>query len=156
MSRKDWSPKEVDCDIKIIRQVDESPDLSYLGAYSDNPAEHSIDRQERGDMERNQYRYFNLGTGEPEYLEQDYERMEAYNRQVWHMTGIIAVTVIELDEGYTEEVRSCGVWGVESDSGDDHLNELGDEEIHALVKELKDRGIKCKPVKAKDVEVELK
>lgn len=156
MSRKDWSPKGVDCEITIIHQVDTNPDLSWLGEYSNTPALHSIDRKERGDMGRNEFRYFNLGAGEAEYLEKDYERMEAYNQDGWHMIGVIAVAVVEPEIGDVEEVRSAGVWGVESDSGKDHLNEMGDEEITELIATLRERGILCKQVKAKDVEIEYK
>src|SRR3954466_7310890 len=70
-------------EIKIVWQVDTSPDSSDLGTYSNEPAEHSIDRQARGDQKRNEYRYFNLGSGDAEYLELDYKRMEALNRGEW-------------------------------------------------------------------------
>ena len=162
MSRKDWSPKEADCGITIIHQVDETPDLHYYGEYSDTPKEHSIDRKERGDMGRNEYRYFNLNisfiteNSRATQLEDNYQRMEAYNRQDWHMVGVIAVVVIELEDGDTEEIRSSGIWGVDSDSAADHMNELGDEQIQELFYELKARGIRCKQVKAKDVEIEYK
>ena len=91
-----WEP---DCD----------PDLSWIGEYSNTLEKGGIDREERGDMGRHEYRFFNPQPGLEEYVEQEYERMQAYNRGEWWMEGCV-VTV------------SCGgvtasdsLWGIESD-----------------------------------------
>jgi len=42
------------------RRIDENPDTSYLGEYSDKPStEWAIDRKERGDQGHNEKRYWN-------------------------------------------------------------------------------------------------
>ena len=82
--------KRVDS-IRIVWKQDESPDTSYLGKYSNTPEAHAIDRQKRGDMRRNEYRYFNPGQtyndvsakDRAKYIEQDYCRMERLNAGDW-------------------------------------------------------------------------
>lgn len=44
--------------IKTIRETDTSPDLSYLGEYKSKPSATTIDREERGDCWRHEYRYW--------------------------------------------------------------------------------------------------
>lgn len=145
--------KVSECDIRIVYAVDENPDLSFYGEYSQKPGKFHIDRKERGDMERNQYQYFNSGEGDAEYLEQNYERMEAYNAGNWHMMGVWAEANIEM-KGVTQRIRSGGIWGVESDSGKENINELAQEQLNELYDILTDDiGVQCKKVKAEDLPV---
>ena len=125
--------------ITLKIEVDDNPDLSYLGEYSDTPAERHIDRQERGDKEDGEYRYFNLGYGDPEYLEQDYERAEAYNRGEWYMFGIIAKVEVSYerdDYKRLETLSSGGLWGIESDSGT-YIREAAKQQLAELEEHLK-------------------
>ena len=132
--------------IQIKYITEDQPDLSWLGDYSDTPAEHHIDRQKRGDMGRNELRYFNLGCGELDYLEQDYARFEDYNNGGWCCIGIIAeATVLCSDQnngGRLETLSSGGLWGIESDSGD-YLNTVADDELADLREHLALFGIHC-------------
>lgn len=78
---------------------DEDPDLSYLEQdYRDAPP---------AERER--------------YQEQDRERLAAYREGEWSMAGVRLAAEITYDrEGYIDsplELRSAGVWGIESDSG---------------------------------------
>lgn len=98
---------------------------------------------ERGDMNRNEYRYFNPSfnyvdkDGNPsdgltpedvrKYTRQDYERMERLNRGDWSYMGILAEAEIGIPQvtrgtkaqpSYLlQSLHSGGLWGVESDSG---------------------------------------
>ena len=130
-------------DFKMERIVDESPDLSNLGEYSNeakSPA--AIDREERGDMGRNEFRYFNPAmtgeeTGNPESPEQDYKRAEAYNLGEWWMIGIRASVTIQIPSrqgGWwtMHKISSPGLWGVESDSGEDYFAEVFEQECDVL------------------------
>lgn len=46
--------------VRIERVVDVDPDLSYLGTYGNHAeTKWAIDRKERGDQDRNEYRYWN-------------------------------------------------------------------------------------------------
>jgi hypothetical protein len=116
---------------------------------------------ERGDMERNEYRYFNGNVenykGEtPEdirkYVRQDYERMERLQHGDWCYIGIRAEATITLNATWENSVvskaswhkpiapeqtiTSGGLWGVESDSGKDYLAEIESDELADLRKQL--------------------
>jgi hypothetical protein len=133
--------------VRIANEIDCDLDTSYLGEYSASPkVSWAIDRMARGDCRHNQYRYFNPAnsaeqTGCPDSPEQDYQRMEAMNRGDWHYIGIIAKAVLEMPSGILQTVRSSGVWGVESDCGEDAMREFSDEELDSLAGELLALGI---------------
>lgn len=62
-----------------------------------------------------------------EYVRQDEARLAAYYANEWHMIGIRAVATIWIErEGYLTNytITSPGIWGIESDSGDDYLAEV--------------------------------
>lgn len=171
--------------VTIKRMIDESPDTSWLGEYSNRAtSEYSIDRahniecdvcgllfrllqsagsleacdcDERGDMTRGEYQYFNpsfnyvdkQGNAKdltPEevrkYTRQDYERMEALNRGDWCFIGISAEAEYSIDSpngSPIQTVTSGGLWGIESDSDaaffaeteQEQLSELRDQ-LHAI------------------------
>lgn len=81
------------------------PDLSFLGEYSNEPAEGAI---ETGLTDGRHYPYFNPQPGMEEYAKEDYERMKAYNRGDWMMVGVIAS--IKWDG---RMLGSGSLWGVE-------------------------------------------
>jgi len=114
-----------------------------------------------GDMERNEYRYFNGNVenykGEPpedirKYVRQDYERMERLQHGDWCYIGIRAEATITLNATWENSVvskaswhkpiapeqtiTSGGLWGVESDSGKDYLAEIESDELADLRKQL--------------------
>ena len=132
--------------VRIERAVDDSPDTSYLGEYSNTAeTEWAIDRQERGDQGRNEHRYFNPtmspeDTGNPDSPEQDYQRMESLNRGDWCCLGIIAKAEVVLTGGVVQTLHSGGLWGTESDSGEDYLLSIEKEELANLRTELEAVG----------------
>lgn len=134
--------------IRVERVADKSPDLSYLGEYSDKPAAVHIDREARGDMKRGEFRYFNLGTGDAEYIEADYETMEAYERGNWCMYGIRAEVHVN---GTVHTIYSAGLWGVQSNSEESYLDEVGLEQIDELADTLKEFGFSIAEIKAAGV-----
>lgn len=128
-------------------------------AYSD--AMHEIrhlaecDCDERGDMERHQYRYFNPssnyvdknGHALPDhsydevkkYVLQDYKRMETLNRGDWCFIGLAAEAeiVTQARQGNPiQKIHSGGLWGIESDSDDSHIEETEKEELSELKNQL--------------------
>lgn len=139
-------------EVRIEHKLDESPDLSYLGEYSSSAdSDLAIDRKERGDMNQNEFRFFNAASGPggcnydstvpikqaKKYIEQDYARCESYNRGDWHYMGIAAVAKVglSLDGGKTfttEKIRSGGLWGIESDSDRTYVRSVEDEELDDL------------------------
>lgn len=144
--------RNVETQGKTIRHVrfrvetDDSPDLSFLGNYQSNPGpnDKTIDRQERGDMERGQHRYFvacNSGeeTGNPNSVEEDYQRMEALDRGDWCMMYCYAEAEIVLC-GVIQTIRSGGLGGVESDSEDGYFDEIKKDELDHLKNILQGLG----------------
>lgn len=136
--------------IQIKHITEEQPDLSWLGEYSDTPAEHHIDRSEQGFWSSREFRYFNLGAGNAEYLQRDYERMEAYNNQQWCSMGIVAEATVSYSIGHSqaqhhrrlETLSSGGLWGIESDSSD-YVEIIENDELADLREHLEHFGIKC-------------
>lgn len=125
--------------INFVKDVDECPDLSDLGEYSNEPAEHCIDRKECGDWRQREYRYFNLGCGDPEYLEQDYQRMKNYNQNNWCMLHCYMQANIVIGDTL-QTIRSGGLGGIESDSDDSYFAEIQEEEFQELKSILLELG----------------
>lgn len=57
-------------------------------------------------------------------------RLASYGHD-WHMIGIVAEAEITV-AGVIQTITSGGLWGIESDSSDDYLREVADEELAAL------------------------
>ena len=124
--------------VRLIREVDTSPDTSWIGEYTSEPGpdDRTIDREERGDAGRNEYRYFIAAmsgeeTGNPKSVEEDYRRMELLNRGDWCFFGISAEATVVVG-GTIQTIRSGGLWGIESDSGDAYFREVGNEQLSEL------------------------
>ncbi len=145
----------------IEHRFDEDPDTSYLGEYSNTPGPIAIDRKERGDMERNEYQYFNPAmsgeeTGNPDSPEQDYQRMEALQKGNWHYLGIIAKAEVQLTSDSVQTLHSGGLWGIESDSGKEHFKEVAAEELASLRTELDAIGFGKRAIDCAFANVETK
>jgi hypothetical protein len=138
----------------------DNPDSIYweplddaIGLIADTQSEaQECDCGERGDMGRGEYRYFNgcvenyKGLPDAEirkYVRQDYERMERLHAGDWGYIGIRAEAEILLPSGdasIVQEITSGGLWGVESDSGKDHIAETEQEELSELREQLRALG----------------
>jgi len=122
-------------EVKIVVEVDTYPDLSHLGEFSSTPKEGAI-AHHRG---LKAYKYFNPEN--PEYGQQDYERVLAHNRGEWQMIGVYAEAYLVVN-GTTQYIRTPGLWGIESDSGPDYIEqEVGSQEYQNLVEILAALGI---------------
>jgi hypothetical protein len=113
---------------KVVREVDENPDLSWIGTYSDKP-ESDLAIETNGGPRA--FAWFNPQPGACETKERaqaDYKRMCAYNDGHWHMQGIKCVAVVATSEdGRTwlmNELSSGGLYGIESDCSDADLGEI--------------------------------
>jgi hypothetical protein len=119
--------------------------LSYLGEYSnDSSSPLVIDRKERGEQGRGEFRYFTPAmsgdeTGNPDSPEQDYKRCEAYNRGEWCMMGVWAEAELIVG-GTVQRVKSSGLWGIESDSEPAHFRTIASEELSSLRAILAEMG----------------
>lgn len=160
---------------------DDCPDTSYLGTYSAKAeTQWAIDRQEREDMERNEYRYWNPCNHTPpgleanwshvpneqiakaikshgnrkqairaldlKYIEEDYQRHEAFNRGEWDSIGVRAAVELPIPYGKDRiltRIESPGLWGIESDSGEKYFDSVFQEESNILADMLAELGVNC-------------
>lgn len=112
-----------------------------------------------GDMNRNEYRYFNGNVenykGETaenirKYVRRDYERSERLNQGDWCYIGIQAEAEIllpvqanrgcvkghEVHYSVTQAITSGGLWGIESDSSKEYFAETEADELASLREQL--------------------
>ena len=122
--------------------MDKDPDLSHYGKFSDKWEEGAILRPMinwRG------LRFFVPNDFEnAEVAEASYKRMEEYNNSLWYMIGIKAVAEVYYRVGNTgrlEWLSSGGLWGIESDSGEEYLKGIEDEELVDLKAHLEMFGV---------------
>jgi hypothetical protein len=172
------TPKRKIFKITIRHILDENPDTSWMGEYSDTrTSEYSIDRQERGECGCGEYRYFNpsfnyvdktgkaLAENTPEevhkYVAEDYARMERLNAGGWYFMGIKAVAEVGLskDGGHyykIDRLTSGGLWGIESDSEPSYIAEVEQDELADLKSTLLaygfGRSVVAKAIKAAEVQ----
>lgn len=111
---------------------------------------------EHGDMERNEYSYFNPTwenyKGESpadirKYCRQDYERMESLHRGDWCYLGIRADAEIVVD-GVAQGISSGGLWGVEADSDGAFLEEIEAEQLSEIREQLRALGFGTRAISA--------
>lgn len=76
------------------------------------------------------------------YLEQDEfeERLAAYKNGEFTFVGVRAEADVTI-EGVAQTLTSAGLWGIESDSGEEYFEEVAVEEYDSLRKVLKTVGV---------------
>lgn len=86
----------------------------------------------------------NLKAADMHYAKQDYERMESLNNGNWCFLGIIAKAKILVPAGnysQLQTITSGGLWGIESDSGDEYIREEAQNQLSDLKDQLLALGI---------------
>lgn len=133
---------------RLENSDDENTSIGDAIMILDEAREELSDKND-GDMLCHEYRYFNPSDnylGEPaediaKYTREDYERMEAYNRDEWSYIGIRAVAQVQLQQhGTIQTVKSGALWGIESDSDESYFREVADEQLHELRATLHQMG----------------
>lgn len=138
----------------IMARCDE---LAGFPALSDNPAraEYWSRKADRlsakwDDLNRipaynREYRFFvPYAGGEPVgsknwrlNAKQDFDRMQSFSNGDWCHLGIMTHAEITLPgSDIVQRITSGGLWGVQSDSGEEYLSEVEQEELTALAAEL--------------------
>ena len=82
------------------------------------------------------------------------ERKRAYEFGGWHMIGVrAAATTLWLDDDNIgvvgPNITTPGIWGVESDAGEEYLDKLYREELGTLIDMLKAMGFSDADIKEK-------
>ena len=114
-------------------------------------AEIEIDMVETYDQDAHPLDYL---FQDPDYRQQDEARLAAWRNEDWHFVGIRARATIKLPHGSnpecwtTSKLLSPGLWGIESDSGDDYFRQVFDEEREILIGML--ASLKTYELAAKD------
>ena len=71
-------------------------------------------------------------------------RLRALERDEWYPVGVrlVAEVAVMVGGGETQRCRflTPGIWGVESDSGDDYFQAIADEEAPMLADDLREAG----------------
>jgi len=78
-----------------------------------------------------------------EYREQDQARLDAFNAGEWFMIGIQAearIVIVRNGMGTYHIMTSAGLWSIESDSGEDYLDEIFEQEKALLIDDIKAMG----------------
>lgn len=129
-------------DIKLKTFVDEYPDLSWIGEFSNTPEEDAIPHPP-GINNPRFYNYFNPAT---EYGHQDYELMMKIERgDIWFI-GVRAQVTIPIpssrfnDSWIMETIDTPGLWGVEGNDGN-YIDEVFEEEKGILIDMLCKMGV---------------
>lgn len=65
------------------------------------------------------------------YRQQDQDRLEAYNRDDWHMLGVLVEIAIETATRWAipHTVARASLWGIESDSEESYIASVEEEMI---------------------------
>ena len=167
--------------IWIEHILDDCPDTSFYGKYADQLDDgvivrefdefwENLDDEQKEDAENTrsrEYRGFKPYAGEEKegtedyykYGLQDYERMEKLNKGDFCFIGIVANCKVKYPIGQgsfrLENFSSSGLWGIESDSGKDYLDEVGKDELENLKFHLEKMNINTSNFDelAKDAEI---
>lgn len=134
----------------------ESGELEVCGIDPEDGAEFSLYQTLEGwnPPERSrEYRYFKPYAGgekdgTPDYQTngmQDYNRMESLCNGDWHYCVVCAIADVSIGES-SQEIRSNGCWGVESDCGD-YLKDVAHEEMYELRDILRELGFSQRAIK---------
>ena len=119
--------KEIES-ISCQQIFDVDGDISYLQQYDINSKNHE----------------------ERKYALQDKKRLEAYYNDEWYFIGIQAKAKIRIN-GISQTINSGGLYGIESDSGDEYFDEVFEEQKEDLKNNLLELGFSEKEIAQKEV-----
>jgi len=138
--------------IKIVWidwEDDDDPDVSWLNCTpEDHYGEDGSNWAHVSDEEKAQVikRYGSVWAACKVYAEEDQQRLGAFYKGEWWMTGCVAHATVSYpwksgDGRRLEEFTSGGLWGIESDASDEYHKEIEKEQLADLKDHLKQFGI---------------
>ena len=148
--------------ITVVRMIDDCPDVSYLETTQDEQG--NILTSDRYTQEE----YLENPEQVQGYIDEDKQRLEDFNEGNIYMTGIqakaeVSYTIFNGTEQNhvgtakrLERFASGGLWGIESDSGDDYFKEVQADELADLKDHLERFNVDVSNFDelAKDIEIE--
>lgn len=135
--------------IGVKRMHDEHPDPSSVGRLTGEPLSPLSIPWEMAsgwseDARKGNAFFTSLNARTAEEARQDYDRMVDYQKGDWWYIGIRATARIETShDGQTwlvNRVSSGGLWGIESDAGEEYFQEVRGEELAELAGVLEALG----------------
>lgn len=139
----------------LIDEEEDETDAEYLSQAYDILNDIAHDEPFKAEWSNHrECRYFNPNAdnyqGEPAedirtYCRQDYKRAEEYNRGYWCYLGIYAIAEVIVEGDVVQDIRSGGLWGVESDC-DEHVEEVQKDELADLRTQLKALGFSARAI----------
>jgi len=142
---------------EIYEAADNSKEIKELKDKLDNLILHDCPHSSR------EYNYFKpyasgLEEGSEDYInfgKENFRRMESLNNGNWCFIGIIAKAEIKTVSGTLQTIQSGGLWGVESDSGESELDQVGKDELEGLRQELESLGFNKKAIDKAFLNIEI-
>lgn len=151
--------------VTIKHILDENPDTSFIGEYTDDASDWCIVRQEGEFLavleEQGVYQLPSRGRecrffipyaggekpGTENYIKygmQDYKRMERLNEGNWCFIGIVAIAEVQTSQDgklwQSQKISSFGLWGIESDSDEEYIKSVQQEQLADLKTQLLEFG----------------
>lgn len=130
--------------IRVERLPDYDCDLSWIGEFGNAIPDGKFGVKHDGD--RHSYPYFiSCNAENKKQAQQDYERIMQFENGNVGALGIKATAEIRTSDNGKDwlcnHVSSSGLWGIESDSGEEYLREIEDEQVAELRSVLNQLGI---------------
>ena len=123
--------------VKVHWETDEYPDLSWLETEIEDGKILSSCRYSQEEYDANPEQV-------EEWIDEDHRRLNSFGYS-WCMLGCYASAQVSIKVNPSYEtvdtIRSCGLWGIESDSDANYKKEVETEELEDLKAELEKRGI---------------
>ena len=145
--------------VTIKRMTDEGGEADFLGKYSENPGEptKTIDRRVLKHYRPGQLPFF-ISENTETYTESlvNYNRMEAGMRGDWCLIGIEAEAEVQFTGDLVQRLTSGGLWGIESDAGEEYFETIQQEQLEELEGELLAVGFTLEEIVAAFENVETK
>lgn len=131
--------------IKIKTIVDEYPDFSYLGEFSDKQGRFAIKHSD----DPGKYKYFNAENVENiKQAKENYKRMMQYENDEVSSMGIQAIADIQIgqkgDSCLINHIESGGIYGIDSDSNEGDIKAEGENQLSELKNVLLELGFSKK------------
>lgn len=126
--------------ITFEKVIDECADISWIGKFANEIPEGKYGVAHDGGSRH--YPYFvSCNADNQEHAQADYDRMMEYERGEVNMYGLKAVAETQTSQdGKTwtiHHIESAGLWGIESDAGDEFFRETWDDQLADLRADLR-------------------
>lgn len=128
-------------EIRIIHQLDEIPETSYLDSKYDGDTQTIVSSCQYTNDTIKQYGFERV----KEWIDEDHKRLLNYGN-TWWCIGIQAVAKIHILDNpmaghhIVIPVTTPGLWGIESDSDKSYLDDVGNSELITLKEILMELG----------------